>query len=85
MCRQRVAATKIDSPLMVVSGGHVRLERVRATQRSSTNFCYFSRLAHTNWRRGDDAYRWGEIDQLEGSGTRSAGHGTGRMLHNERE
>ena len=55
MCRQRVAATKIDLPLMVVSGGHVRLERVRATQRSSTNFCYFSRLAHTNWRRGDDA------------------------------
>jgi hypothetical protein len=26
MCRQRVAATKIDSPVMAVSGRHLRLE-----------------------------------------------------------
>ena len=42
-------------------------------------------LGTHNWGCGDDAHRWGEIVQREGSGARSAGHGTGRVLHNERE
>jgi len=49
-------------------------------------FCN-SLVWHTQMHTGDVAmmHTWGKIDQREGSGTRSAGHGRGRVLHNERE
>jgi len=63
MWRQRVAATKIDSPLMAVSGRHLRLEHEGVRGGWVINiFCNFFGLAHTTGC-GDDAHRWGEIDQ----------------------
>jgi len=50
MCRQRVAATKIDSPLMAVSGRHLRLEHGKACDTDEVgdqHILNFSRLSHT--------------------------------------
>ena len=87
MCRQRVAATKIDSPVMAVSGRHLRLEhgKVCGTETrwiGDQHILQFLSRWHT--QTGDVAmmHTGGEKSiGARGSGTISAGHGTVRMLH----
>jgi hypothetical protein len=85
MCRQRVAATKIDSPVMAVSGRHLRLEHGKVCDTDEVDgdphILQFLSRWHTQTGEVAMMHRWEEIDQREGSGTRSAGHGTVRVLH----